>query len=91
MSTRYARLGVRTSPTGATAKDRARSSSCLACAATSKQAGTSPEFIDTDGYEEGLIGWGAANCLAAVPGGGGPVPLRITGVFQLNDGHWRAV
>jgi class 3 adenylate cyclase len=53
--------------------------------------GMKVEFLETDGYEEGLIGWGAANCLAALPGGGSPLPLRITGVFRLNDGHWRAV
>jgi hypothetical protein len=49
------------------------------------------EFLETDGYEEGSVGWGAANCLAILPGGGDQFPLRITGVFHLDDGHWHAV
>jgi class 3 adenylate cyclase len=47
------------------------------------------EFLDTDGYEEGSVGWGAANCLATFPDS--VVPLRLTGVFHLENGYWHAV
>src|SRR2546423_13365305 len=52
--------------------------------------GMKVEFLDTDGFEEGSVGWNAANCLATMPGGG-RIPLRVTGVFDLTDGYWHAV
>lgn len=52
--------------------------------------GVKVEFLDTDGYEQGSVGWGAANCLATYPEDLS-VPLRLTGVFRLEDGHWQAV
>jgi len=48
------------------------------------------QFLDSDGYEEGSVGWGAVNCLASMPDGH-DVPLRLTGVFHLEGGHWLAV
>jgi hypothetical protein len=48
------------------------------------------QFLDSDGYEEGSVGWGAVNCLATMPHGH-DVPMRLTGVFHLEGGHWVAV
>ncbi len=48
------------------------------------------QYLDSDGYEEGSVGWGAANSVTTVPDGF-RVPLRLTGVFHLEEGHWRAV
>jgi class 3 adenylate cyclase len=49
------------------------------------------DFVEVDGYEEGSVGWGAANCLVALPGSTNPLPFRVTAVFHLRDGHWYAV
>jgi class 3 adenylate cyclase len=47
-------------------------------------------LLDSDGYEEGSVGWGAVNSVATMPDGH-DVPLRLTGVFHLEGGHWLAV
>lgn len=52
--------------------------------------GLDVKFLDCDGFEEGSVGWGAANCVATVPDGR-QHPLRLTGVFRLERGHWYAV
>jgi class 3 adenylate cyclase len=52
--------------------------------------GIGVDFLDVDGYEEGSVGWGAANCIATFPDGV-VVPLRLTGVFRLEIGNWHAV
>jgi hypothetical protein len=52
--------------------------------------GVKVQFLDSDGYEDGSVGWGAANSVATMPEGV-RVPLRLTGVFHLEDGHWKAV
>jgi class 3 adenylate cyclase len=52
--------------------------------------GTGVEFLDSDGYEEGSVGWGAANCLVTFPDGV-VAPFRLTGVFHLENGYWHAV
>ena len=52
--------------------------------------GLQMELLESEGYEEGGVGWGAANFrwgLAGQPA----VPARLTGVFRLEDGPWRAV
>lgn len=48
------------------------------------------EFLDSDGYEEGSVGWGATNCLATFPDGV-VAPFRLTAVFHLENGYWHAV
>jgi len=51
--------------------------------------GMQVHFLDSDGFEEGNVGWGAANCIARF--GKSEWPLRLTGVFRLEQGHWQLV
>jgi class 3 adenylate cyclase len=51
--------------------------------------GMKVQFLDSDGFEEGAVGWGAANCVAGF--GNSEWPLRLTGVFRLEQGHWHVV
>ena len=48
------------------------------------------EFLDSDGYEEGSVGWGAANCSVTFPDSV-LAPFRLTAVFHQENGYWHAV
>jgi class 3 adenylate cyclase len=52
--------------------------------------GLSVRILETEGFEEGTVGWGAANVLAEI-GTLGENPARVTAVFHLERGHWHAV
>jgi len=53
-------------------------------------AGFSLQILDIEGFEEGSVGWGAANVVQEI-GSETKIPSRLTAVFHLERGHWRVV
>jgi hypothetical protein len=48
------------------------------------------DVLDAEGFEEGSVGWAAANCSASL-GGQPDFPLRVSVVVRLEGGHWHVV
>ena len=53
-------------------------------------AGMAFSILESEGFEEASVGWGAVNALARL-GDGDEFPVRMTAVLHLEEGHWPIV